>query len=101
MNGVSIAPVYRTPLSRLPTSVVNVALTMSLERQRPVWHGRAMARRTTMAGGCFLTLCILGGLAAGIMTGNAMRGVLIGTAAGVVLALLVWLVDGLRHRPHR
>ena len=52
-----------------------------------------------MAGGCFLTLCILGGFAAGAMTGNAMRGVLIGTGCGIALALLVWLLDRLRHRP--
>lgn len=52
-----------------------------------------MAQRTTRAGGFFLTLCILGGLVAGVATGNAMRGIFIGTAAGTALALLLWLVD--------
>jgi hypothetical protein len=50
-------------------------------------------RQTTRAGGCFLTICILGGFLLGLAIGNPMKGVLIGTAAGVVLALLVWLID--------
>lgn len=58
-----------------------------------------MARRTTQAGGCFLTLGILGGLVGGIINHNPMQGVLIGTGVGTALALLVWLVDHLRHRP--
>ena len=66
---------------------------MSLEQSPGVWHGPAMARRATKAGGCFLTICILGGTVAGALTGNAMRGVLIGTAVGAALALLTWLVD--------
>jgi hypothetical protein len=52
-----------------------------------------MARRTTRAGGCFLTICILGGFVAGLAIGNPMKGVLAGTAIGAVLALLLWLVD--------
>jgi hypothetical protein len=36
---------------------------------------------------------ILGGLVAGVLSGNPMRGVLIGTAAGTALALLLWLID--------
>jgi hypothetical protein len=50
-------------------------------------------RQTTRAGGCFLTICILGGFLLGLAISNPMKGVLIGTAAGVVLALLVWLID--------
>jgi len=53
----------------------------------------AMAQRTTRAGGFFLTVCILGGLVAGVAIGDPMLGVLIGTAAGIVLALAMWLVD--------
>ena len=53
----------------------------------------AMPSRSTRAGGCFLTLCILGGLVVGVMAGNPMQGVLIGTAAGAALALAVWLLD--------
>ena len=59
--------------------------------------GARMARRTTRAGGCFLTIFILGGFAVGVAAGNPMKGVLIGTAAGAALALLVWLVDRWRH----
>lgn len=49
-----------------------------------------------MAGGCLLTACILGGFVAGLMTGEAMKGVLIGTAVGAALALVIWLVDRMR-----
>jgi hypothetical protein len=54
---------------------------------------RAMRGSSTRAGGCFLTLCILGGFIAGLAIGNPMKGVLIGTAAGAALALLLWLMD--------
>lgn len=52
-----------------------------------------MRGNSTRAGGCFLTLCILGGFIAGLASGNPMKGVLIGTAAGAALALLLWLMD--------
>jgi len=52
-----------------------------------------MNARTTRAGGCFLTVCILAGFAAGIAIGNPMKGGLIGTAAGAILAVLLWLAD--------
>ena len=52
-----------------------------------------MTDRTTKAGGCFLTLCILGGFVAGLAINNPMKGILIGTAAGVVLAIVIWLTD--------
>ena len=52
-----------------------------------------MDARTTKAGGCFLTLGILGGVVAGLFGGNLMQGVLIGTAAGIGIALLTWLLD--------
>jgi hypothetical protein len=54
---------------------------------------RAMRGSSTRAGGCFLTLCILGGFVAGLAIGNPMKGVLIGTAAGAALAVLLWLMD--------
>jgi hypothetical protein len=47
----------------------------------------------TRAGGCFLTLFILGGFVAGLAIRNPMKGVLIGTAIGAALAVLLWLVD--------
>ena len=55
-----------------------------------------MPARTTKAGGCFLTFSILGGFVAGLAIGNPMKGVLIGTTAGVILALLIWLADRAR-----
>ena len=53
----------------------------------------AMQRTTTRAGGCFLTLCILAGFPLGLAIGNPMKGVLIGTAVGTALAVLLWLID--------
>lgn len=58
-----------------------------------LWHGHGMVRPNARAGGCFLTLFILGGFLAGLAIRNPMKGVLIGTAAGAVLAILVWLLD--------
>lgn len=52
-----------------------------------------MTTRNTRAGGCFLTLCILAGFPLGLAIGNPMKGVLIGTAAGAALAVLLWLID--------
>jgi hypothetical protein len=52
-----------------------------------------MTRPSARAGGCFLTLCILGGFVAGLAIDNPMKGVLIGTAIGAALALLLWLID--------
>lgn len=49
--------------------------------------------RTPRAGGCFLVAAILLGFAAGLSTGDAMRGVVIGTAIGVVVAVAFWLFD--------
>jgi hypothetical protein len=45
------------------------------------------------AGGCFLTLCILAGFPLGLAIGNPMKGILIGTGAGIALALATWAVD--------
>jgi hypothetical protein len=57
---------------------------------------RASALRmpsSTRAGGCFLTLCILAGFPLGLAIGNPMKGILIGTGLGIVLAIVLWLVD--------
>ena len=60
-------------------------------------HGRRM-RNTSRAGGCFLTIFILAGFPLGLAIGNPMRGVLIGTAVGIVLAVAMWLIDTRRRR---
>lgn len=51
---------------------------------------------TAKAGGCFLTLCILAGFPLGLAIANPMKGILIGTGAGIVLALATWLIDSRR-----
>jgi hypothetical protein len=48
---------------------------------------------TSKSGGCFLTVCILAGFPIGLAIGNPMKGILIGTGAGIVLALATWLID--------
>ena len=53
----------------------------------------AMVRPNARAGGCFLTLCILGGAVVGLAINNPMKGVLGGTALGILLAVLLWLAD--------
>ena len=52
---------------------------------------------TSKAGGCFLTVCILAGFPLGLAIGDPMKGILIGTGAGIVLAVATWLLD--RKRP--
>lgn len=64
-----------------------MALMLSL------WHEVGMTRRTTHAGGFFLVLAIIGGFLWGAMDGMPVFGALVGTAIGVVAALLVWLFD--------
>jgi hypothetical protein len=48
---------------------------------------------STRAGGCFLTVCILAGFPLGLTLGNPMKGILIGTGVGIVLAIATWLID--------
>jgi uncharacterized membrane protein len=52
-----------------------------------------MQGSTTRAGGCFLTLFILLGFLFGLSIQNPLKGVLIGTAIGAVLAVATWLID--------
>ena len=52
-----------------------------------------MTPNSARSGGCFLAVCILGGTIAGVATGNPMKGVLIGTGAGIAVAVLLWLSD--------
>lgn len=71
---------------------MNVPLTI-FARETELCHCAPMQARTTKAGGCFLTLFILGGFVLGLAIGNPLKGVLIGTATGTALALGVWLID--------
>ena len=52
-----------------------------------------MTRRSTAAGGIFLFLGLLIGTAYGINVGQPMLWLLRGFGAGIVLAVLVWLID--------
>ncbi len=52
-----------------------------------------MAQQNKLGGGCFLVVPILIGFIAGMATGNAYRGVLIGLGIGIVLAVGIWLID--------
>ena len=52
-----------------------------------------MQRPTTRAGGCFLTVFILLGFLYGLSIRDPLKGVLIGTAVGAVLAIATWLID--------
>jgi len=47
----------------------------------------------TKAGGCFLTICILAGFPLGLAIHNPMKGILIGTGTGILLAAMTWLID--------
>ena len=49
--------------------------------------------KTTRAGGCLLSICILAGFPLGIAIGNPLKGVLIGTGVGAALAVATWLID--------
>lgn len=52
-----------------------------------------MAKRSSKAGGLFLTIGSLAGFGWGLATGEPMAGVLAGTSLGAAAALLLWLVD--------
>ncbi len=52
-----------------------------------------MQSRSPRAGGFLLILGIFVGVIVGIWRGEPSLGFLIGTAAGIAAALLVWLVD--------
>ena len=64
-----------------------------LERTARLCHGRRMATRKPMAGGFFWMAGILIGAVWGIVSGNPMKGILIGTAAGAAIAAGIWLLD--------
>jgi len=38
-------------------------------------------------------ICILAGFPLGLAIGNPMKGILIGTVAGIAIAVLTWLID--------
>ena len=52
-----------------------------------------MTPQTSKAGGIFILLGIVVGLAWGIAAGDLIKGIIFGTAAGIAAAMLVWLID--------
>ena len=52
-----------------------------------------MTQLTSKAGGIFIFLGVVAGIAWGIAAGDIMKGVILGTASGIAAAALVWLVD--------
>ena len=52
-----------------------------------------MEPQNKRAGGCFLVAAILLGFVVGLATRDAMRGVILGTVAGIAIAVGLWLVD--------
>jgi hypothetical protein len=57
-----------------------------------------MARPDPKAGGFLLSASIVLGLFAGILLGSPIYGAVIGTIAGIFVALLVWALDRGRAR---
>lgn len=55
-----------------------------------------MPRRNPLAGGVFILLAIVIGLVWGLLAGQPTVGVIGGTAIGIAVALMIWLVDRVR-----
>jgi hypothetical protein len=51
-----------------------------------------------MAGGFFWMTAILVGTVWGVAAGNPMKGILIGTGTGALMAAAIWLLDRRRRR---
>ncbi|KTT72349.1 hypothetical protein NS334_09305 [Sphingomonas endophytica] len=61
--------------------------------RRGIWRGMAPPPRTPSAGGFPIAVGALGGTAIGLYTGQPSIGFLVGLAAGVALAVLIWWRD--------
>lgn len=55
-----------------------------------------MSKPDPRAGGCLLSLAILAGFVVGLARGNPAGGALVGTLAGIAIALVIWLADRAR-----
>ena len=69
--------------------------TTPLAGAAPICHGGRMKgrERYTQAGGAILAIAIIAGAVAGTMVGQSSIGLLVGTATGILLAVLIWLND--------
>ena len=52
-----------------------------------------MTSHRSLSGGCFLTICILGGFVVGLAINDPMKGVILGTGLGALLATGLWLIN--------
>ena len=68
-------------------------------RSRRFCHSAPMQNRSTHAGGCLLAMSIFGGVFLGVIFEQVSLGALIGTVAGVVIALTIWFIDRRRREP--
>jgi hypothetical protein len=98
MNGESIAARYlsgryATGDKARQQALHHVPGCFWLEQDTALWHEIAMTKRSSNAGGFFLFLGVVTGLAWGIARGAVMPGIIIGTAAGAAVAVVLWLVD--------
>lgn len=69
-----------------------------LDAREELWHGTAMHSSTGRAGGIFVAIGSLGGFALGLFVGDPVGWTVLGTAAGILLAIVTWLID---HRKPR
>jgi hypothetical protein len=69
--------------------------TTPLAGAAPICHGARMtgSGRYRQAGGAVLAIAIIAGAVAGTVVGQPSIGFLVGAAAGILLAILIWLND--------
>ena len=74
---------------------VKIEFTTALAAAAAICHGGAMdgSGRYRQAGGAILAIAIIAGAVAGTMVGQPSIGFLVGTGAGILLAVLIWLND--------
>ncbi len=71
-----------------------VAVIPALAFASAPWQGAGMNKRqSTAGGGILIALGAIGGAVGGFFAGQASLGLIIGVAAGIALALLLWLRD--------
>lgn len=75
--------------------MLNKAFTRSIWRPvcRPAMKREMSTGKYSQAGGSILAISIIAGTVAGVIVRQPSIGFLVGTAAGVLLAVLFWLND--------